>query len=170
MQHFAGYVETSGIEVIKLKVYTAAVLPTLVYGPVQRNGAFEHAIKFTASCTCGKSHPGICSPLINSVVSNLPVSGQSRPWSLWTFRFCSVCKGNATRWFCNSVLNFRALIFSALYINTCTYLPNFLSTAYIIFYFIGRHIYEKYTKENISRALRSGFEWRKAMFLRFVLP
>ena len=30
---------------------------------------------------CAKSHSGICSPLIHSVVSNYSVSGEPRPWS-----------------------------------------------------------------------------------------
>ena len=33
---------------------------------------------FTSSCTCAKSHPGICFPLKHSIVSNDSVSGQRR--------------------------------------------------------------------------------------------
>ena len=36
---------------------------------------------FRSSCTCAKSHPGLCLPLIHSIVFNNSVSGQRRPWS-----------------------------------------------------------------------------------------
>ena len=32
--------------------------------------------QFAYSCTCAKSHPGLCSQFIHSVVSNESVSGQ----------------------------------------------------------------------------------------------
>ena len=36
---------------------------------------------FTSSCTCAKSHPGICSPFKQSVVFNDSVCWKRRPWS-----------------------------------------------------------------------------------------
>ena len=33
------------------------------------------------SCTCAKSHPGICSPLKQSIISNCSVCGERKPWS-----------------------------------------------------------------------------------------
>ena len=37
--------------------------------------------RFTSSCACARSHSGLCSPLILSIVPNNCVSGQQRPWS-----------------------------------------------------------------------------------------
>ena len=52
-------------------------------GLVRREKAFEHAQKcaFTSSCACAKSHPGFCSLLILSMVSNDLGSGQRMPLS-----------------------------------------------------------------------------------------
>ena len=37
--------------------------------------------RFRPPCLCAKYHPGLCSPSIQSVVSNNSVIGQWRPWS-----------------------------------------------------------------------------------------
>ena len=36
--------------------------------------------RFRLSCACAKYHPALCSPFINSVVSNDSIRGQWRPW------------------------------------------------------------------------------------------
>ena len=40
-----------------------------------------HRWDSVSSHACAKSHPGICSPSIHSIVSNDSVVGQRRPWS-----------------------------------------------------------------------------------------
>ena len=55
---------------------------TDIWAMLSEKGVFEHAQKNTDSdsaCACAKSHPGIFSPLIHSLVSNNSVSGQRRP-------------------------------------------------------------------------------------------
>ena len=37
--------------------------------------------RFRSSCACAKYQPGLCSPFIHSIVSNVSVSGQWRHWS-----------------------------------------------------------------------------------------
>ena len=39
--------------------------------------------RFKSSCACAKHHPGLCSPCIQSVVSNDSVSRQGTPRSDW---------------------------------------------------------------------------------------
>ena len=53
------------------------------FGHVKPKRAFEHARKwaFRSCCACAKCHPSLCSPVIQSVVSNDSVGGQWRPWS-----------------------------------------------------------------------------------------
>ena len=48
-----------------------------------------------SSCAFAKSHLGICSPLIHSIVSADTVSGQRRPWS--TARMCRLIWGFTVR-------------------------------------------------------------------------
>ena len=52
-------------------------------GPDKRKGAFEHAqnVRVTSLFTNVKSHPGIFSPLMHSVVYNDSGSGQQKSWS-----------------------------------------------------------------------------------------
>ena len=52
---------------------------------VKRKNAFEYTqsvlIHIGLSCAYAKTHPGLCSPLIHSIVFNHFVSGQRMPWS-----------------------------------------------------------------------------------------
>ena len=56
------------------------------YGLYKRKGVFEHApnAELDSSHFRAKTHLGICSPLIHSLVSNDSVSGQQRPRSACT--------------------------------------------------------------------------------------
>ena len=52
-------------------------------GLTKRKGVFVHAqnAQIQSSRACAKPHPGICSALIHSIVSNDSVSRQHKPWS-----------------------------------------------------------------------------------------
>ena len=80
--------------------------------------------------TCAKSHPGICSPLIHSIVSNDSVSRQQRPWSdcAYAVHTCSEdifsldgikCKkrrSKKTRFYSNEIQNNIYVVFSPIFI------------------------------------------------------
>ena len=63
------------------------------FGPRQAKMCLWACTKCTdldSSLACAKSHPGLCSPFIHSIVSNYSVTGKQRIRFIWTFavRIC----------------------------------------------------------------------------------
>ena len=72
-------------KLVYVRVYANSVpdQPVKPYGRCQaKKSLWACAIcACRSSCACAKYHPGLCSPLIYSIVFNDSVSGQWRPWS-----------------------------------------------------------------------------------------
>ena len=77
-----GSISIISLDKRSIPINDCIVSPRTHMSRVKRKCAFKHAqnVRIHIHHACAKSHPSICSPLMHSVVTNVYVSGQRRPW------------------------------------------------------------------------------------------